>query len=139
GVDSEPAAMLCSANWIGPCADSWGDLLDSEERMKNGYWDLQVEKSGKYKIELYGWPKQTKAAFGDVLPRIDDPIPGRPVAKAMLKLGEKELTMKTSPSELSAVFTVPLKKGDKPRLQSWLYDKNGKDLGGSFFVYITKL
>ena len=47
--------------------------------------------------------------------------------------------MKTASTELCAACTVPLKKGDKPRLQSWLYDKNGKDLGGAYFVYVTKL
>jgi arylsulfatase A-like enzyme len=136
GVDSEPTAMLCSANWIGSYADSWENLLDRE--VKNGYWDLQVEKSGKYKIDLYGWPKQTGAAFGDKFTGFEH-VPGRNVAKAKLKIGEKELTMKTMPSEFGAVFTVGLKKGDKPRLQSWLYDKNGKDLGGAYFVYITKM
>jgi len=135
GVDSEPTAMLCSANWIGSYADSWGDLLG--RNVKNGYWDLQVEKSGKYKIALYGWPKQTGAAFGDKFTGIEH-VPGRRVAKARLKIGERELTMNTAPTEFSADFTVSLKKGDKPRLQSWLYDKNGKDLGGAYFVYITK-
>jgi len=135
GVDSEPTAMLCSANWIGSYADSWGNLLG--RRAKNGYWDLQVEKSGKYKIELYGWPKQTGAAFGDEFRGIKH-VPGRNVVKAKLKLGEKELTMETAPTEFSADFTVSLKKGDRPRLQSWLYDKNGKDLGGAYFVYITR-
>ena len=135
GVDSEPTAMLCSANWIGSYADSWGNLLG--RRVKNGYWDLQVEKPGKYRIELYGWPKQTKAAFGDEFTGIKH-VPGRHVSKARLRIGEKELTMETAPTELSAVATVSLKKGDRPRLQSWLYDKNGKDLGGAYFVYITR-
>jgi arylsulfatase A-like enzyme len=138
GVDSEPTAMLCSANWIGSYADSWGNLFYDEAR--NGYWDLQVERSGTYKIELYGWPKQTGAAFGDKFAGgVKDPVPGRNVAKAKLKLGEKEETTKTAPTEFSADFTVGLKKGDKPRLQSWLYDQNGKDLGGAYFVYITKV
>lgn len=136
GVDSEPTAMLCSANWIGSYADSWQNLLGI--KVKNGYWDLQVEKSGTYKIELYGWPKQTGAAFGDKFTGFTH-VPGRNVAKAKLRLGEKELTMKTAPTEFSSVCTVSLKKGDKPRLQSWLYDKNDKDLGGAYFVYITKL
>jgi len=135
-LDSEPTAMLCSANWIGSYADSWQNLLG--KAVKNGYWDLQVEKSGTYKIALYGWPKQTGAAFGDKFTGFTH-VSGRHVAKARLRIGEKELTMKTAPTELSAVFTVPLKKGDKPRLQSWLYDKNGKDLGGAYFVYVTKL
>jgi len=140
GVDSEPTAMLCSANWIGSYADSWENLLDKKEKIKNGYWDLQVEKSGKYEIALYGWPKQTGEAFGDKFTGgIDDPVPGRPVAKAKLKLGDKELELETAPTEFSANFTVALEKGEKPRLQSWLYDKNGTYLGGTYFVYITKL
>jgi hypothetical protein len=135
GVDSEPTTMLCSANWIGSYADSWQNLLRKD--VKNGYWDLQVEKSGNYEIALYGWPKQTDAAFGDKFTGFTH-VPGRPVARARLKIGENEMTMKTAPNELSAVFTLSLKKGDKPRLQSWLYDKNSKDLGGAYFVYITK-
>ncbi|MHC4086969.1 MAG: arylsulfatase [Planctomycetota bacterium] len=142
GVDSEPTTMLCSANWIGSYADSWQNLLNHENLqkrgIKNGYWDLQVEKSGKYEIALYGWPKQTDAAFGDKFTGFTH-VPGRQVAGARLKIGEKELIMKTAPTEMCAVFTLSLKKGDKPRLQSWLYDKNSKDLGGSYFVYITKL
>jgi hypothetical protein len=136
GVDTEPVAMLCSANWIGPSLDTWEDLLNKQ--IRNGYWDLQVEKSGEYDIALYGWPKQTDAAFGDEFTGFTD-VPGRPVARAKLKIGEKELTSETSPKEFSANFTVSLKKGDKPRLQSWLYDENGKDLGGAYFVYITKI
>jgi hypothetical protein len=68
GVDTEPTAMLCSANWLGSYADSWQNILnhvDLKKRgIKNGYWDLRVEKSGRYEVALYGWPKQTGAAFG---------------------------------------------------------------------------
>ena len=99
GVDSELTTMLCSANWIGSYADSWQNLLG--KAVKNGYWDLQVEKSGKYKIALYGWPKQTGAAFGDKFIGFTQ-VPGRNVARARLKIGEKKLTMKTTPTELSA-------------------------------------
>ncbi|MHC4151082.1 MAG: arylsulfatase [Planctomycetota bacterium] len=107
GVDTEPVAMLCSANWIGSYADSWGNLLG--RKVKNGYWDLQVEKSGQYEIALYGWPKQTGAAFEDEFTGFTN-VSGRPVARAKLKLGEKELTSDTSPKEFSANFTVSLKK-----------------------------
>ena len=141
GVDSEPTAMLCSANWIGSYADSWQNLRNHENLqrrgIKNGYWDLQVEKAGKYEIALYGWPKQTGAAFGDKFTGFTH-VPGRPVARAKLKVADIELTTKTSPTQMCAVFTVLLKKGDKPRLQSWLYDDEGRDLGGAYFVYIMK-
>jgi arylsulfatase len=136
GVDTEPTAMLCSANWIGSYADSWHNLL--AKAPKNGYWDLQVEKTGKYEIALYGWPKQTGAAFGDEFTGFTH-VPGRRVAEARLKIGDKELTSKTTPTELSTVFSVSLKEGEKPRLQSWLYDENNRDLGGAYFVYVTAL
>jgi len=141
GIDSEPTTMLCSANWIGSYADSWHNILNHENLqrrgIKNGYWDLRVEKSGEYEVALYGWPKEAGAAFGEEFKGIRR-VPGRPVAEAKLKIGDREMTGKTTPNERSVVFTVSLKKGDKPRLQSWFYDDEGKDLGGSYFVYIMK-
>ena len=43
-----------------------------------------------------------------------------------------------APTDPCAAFTVDLKKGDRPRLQSWFHNADGKDLGGSYFVYVTK-
>ena len=139
GVDAEPVTFLCSANWIGSYADSWHNLLHGT---KNGYWDIQVEKSGKYEIALYGWPKESGAALSAEFKNDAwgiGRIPSRAVAEAKLKLGDKEMTTKTAPDDMSVVFTVSLKKGEKPRLQSWFYDDKGKDLGGSYFVYVTEL
>jgi len=131
GVDTEPETFLCSANWIGSYADSWHNI---RRGVKNGYWDLQVEKSGKYEIEVCGWPKGSGVLPKDKLRG----IPGRPVAGAKLKIGDQKLTKKMAPSDPCATFTVDLKKGDHPRLQSWFNNANGKDLGGSYFVYVTK-
>jgi len=130
GVDSEPTAFLSSANWIGSYADSWHNLRG----VRNGYWDLQVERTGRYEIELYGWPKGCGAAMDAPFKRIR----ARAVAQAKLKIGDKEVKKKTAPGDMCASFTVALARGDKPRLQSWFYDKAGKDLGGSYFVYVTK-
>jgi len=132
GVDSEPTTFLCSANWIGSYADSWHNV---RRGVKNGYWDIQVEKSGKYEIALYGWPKGSGASLGAKFKGLN----GRAVAEAKLKLGDREMTTKTAPGEMSAAFTISLKKGRRARLQSWFYDKTGKDLGGSYFVYVTRV
>jgi len=131
GVETEPETFLCSANWIGSYADSWHNIRGG---VKNGYWDLQVEMSGKYEIEVCGWPKGSGVRPKDKLRGIN----GRPVAGAKLKIGDQELTKKMAPTDACATFTVDLKKGDKPRLQSWFNNANGKDLGGSYFVYVTK-
>jgi arylsulfatase len=131
GVETEPETFLCSANWIGSYADSWHNIRGG---VKNGYWDLQVEKSGKYEIEVCGWPKGSGVLPKDKLRGIN----GRPVAGAKLKIGDQELTKRMAPTDLCASFTVDLKKGDKPRLQSWFNNAAGKDLGGSYFVYVTK-
>jgi arylsulfatase B len=139
GVDAEPVTFLCSANWIGSYADSWHNLL---HETKNGYWDIQVEKSGKYEIALYGWPKESGATLSAEFKNDAwgiGRIPSRAVAEAKLKLGDKEMTTKTAPDDMNVVFRVSLKKGERPRLQSWFYDDKGKDLGGSYFVYVTKL
>ena len=131
GVDAEPVALLCSANWIGAYADSWHNLRGG---VKNGHWDLQVEESGDYEIALYGWPRGSGAAMNAPFKG----LPGRAVLEARLKIGDREMTKKTSPDAISVDFTVSLNKGDQPRLQSWFYSETGKDLGGSYFVYVTK-
>ena len=131
GVETEPETFLCSANWIGSYADSWHNIRGG---VKNGYWDLRVEKTGKYKIEVCGWPKGSGILPKDKLRG----IPGRPVAGARLKVGDQELTKEMAPSDMCATFTVDLKEGAEPRLQSWFNNTEGKDLGGSYFVYVTK-
>jgi len=78
------------------------------------------------------------AAFGDPFTGFTT-VPGRDVAKAVLRIGGDELTEKTAPTESCASFTVALEKGEEQGLQSWLYDKAGNDLGGAFFVDITIL
>ncbi len=131
GVDSEPETFLCSANWVGSYADSWGNL---RRGTKNGYWDLLVERSGRYTIEVFGWPKGSGAPFGARFKG----IPGRNVARARLKLGDQQLEARITPQHLKAAFTVQLKKGERRRLQTWLYGPAGKDLGGSYFVYVAR-
>jgi len=132
GVDTEPETFLCSANWIGSYADSWGNI---RRGVKNGHWDLQVEKSGDYAISLYGWPKGSGAAMNARFKGIN----GRAVAEAKLRIGDREMTKKTAPGDMNAAFTISLKKGERPRLQSWFHDAAGKNLGGSYFVYVTRL
>jgi len=135
GVAAEPETFLCSANWIGSYADSWGNGL---HRAKNGYWDLQVEKSGTYEIDLYGWPKGSDVSLSAKFPAPPSfrEIAGRPVARAKLKIGEQEFTAKTADGDTHVSFKVPLKKDARPRLQSWFSDAEGKDLGGAYFVYV---
>jgi len=145
GVDSEPVVHLRSGHWCVTHGNKFG--VDEWEQttgpgVKNGYWALQVMSSGQYKVELFGWPKESGLAFSDTFPSFEgrnERLPGRKVTKAKLKVGEKDMTTQTSPTERSADFIVSLKKGDKLCLQSWLYDANNKDLGGAYFVYVTKL
>ena len=138
GVDAEPETFLCSANWIGSYADSWGNGLHGR---LNGHWDLQVEKSGKYEIELYGWPKGSGAALDASFkaPPWSRSIRGRAVAAARLEIGDRELTRKAATGDTNVPFTVALEKGDRPRLQSWFSNAEGKDLGGAYFVYVRRL
>ena len=140
GVPTEPETFLCSANWIGSYADSWVNIR--RHGRKNGYWDLQVEESADYLVEVYGWPKDAGVAFnercqvtsaGKRMKQI-----GRPVAKVKLKVGDQELTKTVAADAEKAEFTITLTKGDKTRLQTFLSGAKGEDLGGSYFVYVTK-
>jgi len=131
GVATEPVTFLSSANWIGSYADSWHNLRGGP---KNGHWDLQVEESGEYEIALYGWPRGSGAAMNARFKG----LAGRAVIEARLKIGDREMTKRTSPDAISVDLTIALNRGDRLRLQSWFYNETGKDLGGSYFVYVTK-
>ena len=97
--------------------------------------NLQVERSGEYRVALYGWPKGSDAAMNAKFKG----IAGRAVAGARLKVGEREMTADAAPDDMCVTFTVRLTKGDRPRLQSWFRDAGGKDLGGAYFVYVDRM
>jgi arylsulfatase len=111
---------------------------------QNGAWHVQVEQSGTYEIALRRWPKEADAALTAALPEVK--IENRswvagvalPIAKARLKIGDRDESKVVSATDKEAVFNIALKAGAKLQMQSWFYDASGNELCGAYYAYVRR-
>jgi hypothetical protein len=117
----------------------------------NGFWDLEVETSGDYSMELRRWPREADAALDEALPPIElDPerhavdfglyqLPSTrtEVIRARLSVGAFDQSVAVEPGQKLVQFSVPLQAGEV-NLQTWFTEKNGTERG-AYYVYIEKI
>jgi hypothetical protein len=60
-----------------------------------------------------------------------------PIAKARLRVGGFDATVRVSATDKEAVFETRLKTG-KTQLQTWFYDAQGRELCGAFYVEVLR-
>lgn len=109
----------------------------------NGFWALEVQKTGKYTIELRRYPQESGLPISAAAPK-GEPVPGgRPyspgvplaIKKARIKAGTLQLEQEVKADDKGAIFSVSLKKG-KLDLETFLQDETGKERG-AYYVYIS--
>lgn len=114
--------------------------------LRNGYWDIEIEKEGSYKFELMRWPKEAGRGIRDSIPASTKPIPGgQPfsagkaldIDNARLQIQDFDETISVTDEMSTASFEVILKKG-KTKLRTWFTGDNDLSLG-AYWVYVTKL
>jgi hypothetical protein len=143
-VLGNPAAdpvTLTSHDWHGgDGADkTWNQHLIRQGPEANGYWTVDVEKAGRYRIELRRWPKELdlpiNAPYHDATPNRES-AKGAAVSavKARLKIGDFEKTMPVESGDKGAVFTAQLERGTA-ELQTWLFSQDGTERG-AYYVYV---
>lgn len=88
----------------------------------NGYWAVEVAKTGQYAITLRQQPEQASCAIQ--------------AASAGLKIGEAEASKPVPEGATDVVFRLDLPVG-RTRLQTWLSDKSGASRG-AFFVEVKR-
>ena len=112
----------------------------------NGYWDVEVMQSGKYKVELMRWPKEAGRSIREGIPASTIPIPGGEpfgegkaldIDHARLEIQDFESSMTISDGMISAVFFAELEKG-KTKLKTWFTGDNDLSLG-AYYVYISRI
>lgn len=123
--------------------------LDSITRTESdGYWPVDVQSAGKYRIELRRWPKEVDAAIHVNVP------PGAPVygkkeirsvpgkgfnaTKTILVFGDKTFEADVASSDKVAVFDVMLEKGNA-KLSAYFCDIPGEKRLDTFYVYVRQL
>ncbi len=133
GVPQEKITWLSSCNWTGSYADNWGNLASQKVP---GYWSLQVEKGGNYRVSMYMFHPETNAPLNGGLKQVRP----RPVTQArLLVTGEGTTTVPVEPEDTHVTFDISLKKGEQVKLEGRFLDKDGKVLSGAFYTFVQKV
>lgn len=144
GSDRENPVSLGTEDWAhwGP-----GNMYGIREGINrngppwNGPWHVLVEREGNYEISLRRWPVEADAPIPAGVPPSKGELhsfkagKALPITKARLKIANLDESQPVAQSDKAAVFTVRLPAG-KTALQTWFFDKDGKELCGAFYVYV---
>lgn len=123
---------------------AWNQQMVRRSEGGNGLWAIEVQKAGRYRIELRRYPKESKLAMSAAAPATQLP-PGfenfsqgksLSIQKAKLKVGDKTFEKPVSPADTSVIFEIDLPAGNHD-LQTWLIDANGNECG-AFYGYLRR-
>lgn len=106
---------------------------------RNGYWALDVSRTGTYDIELRRWPREANQPMrADIGTDSRFYSPGRAldIASARLQVQGQNLSKAIPEGAVSVNFRVRLEKGDT-RLQTWFLTPDGEPHSGAYYVYVT--
>jgi arylsulfatase A-like enzyme len=160
GTDHENPCRLSSLDWLAnklvPAAQPFdirglgvpvveGSLPGGRPMPQmNGFWNVEIERAGRYRICLRRWPKEADTAITAPLPEyhgVDGVFPAGkalPAAQARLKVADQDVTKDVPKQDKAIEFVVDLPAG-KTHLQTWFLDANGTELCGAFYVEVFRL
>ncbi len=142
GNEKQNPVTLSSADWSNVYCDNMGDLRTGKRI--NSFWNLLADMDGTYEVSLSRWPKEANAGLAEGVPpfmAVDGFIQAGkplPVASVRLKIGETDMTKMVQQSDKQVTFSVKLIKGTKYTMQSWMLDKDGKEISGAYFAYVQR-
>jgi len=150
GAAESRELCLNSHDWRNETCDcAWNQNLIREGMRCNGYWEIDVQQAGEYRVELRRWPKEEDRPLLAAIPGAPVPFDEMtvqsgyggghaiPIQMARLRVGEQEHTQPVTATDHSATFTLTLPTGPT-HLQSWFTEENGATLG-AYYVYIESL
>ncbi|HCC71902.1 MAG TPA: N-acetylgalactosamine-4-sulfatase, partial [Bacteroidales bacterium] len=160
GSEKAPSMVLSSHDWMevvkpdgtraaSPGGEDTPPFAHSQMRrgwQRNGYWDIEVDKPGKYRIELARWPKEAGRNITEGIPASNIEIPGGEpfgegvaldIKTARLKIQDFDDSITVTDDMKTAGFTVDLNKG-KTKLRTWFTGDEGLSLG-AYWVYISRV
>jgi len=141
GSDRENPTMLSPCDWQDVFLDQGAQIRRGDR--KNGAWNLLVEHEGQYELSLRRWPKEAATPIVSGVPEyqaVDGTYPAGvalPVAEARLRVADVDETKPVHPGDQAVTYTVNLKAG-RTQLQTWLYDAEGKEICGAYYVYVER-
>lgn len=127
-----------------PVNTQWGIAIG--DGLKNGGENfINVEKAGKYKIELSRWPFHLNRNINDKGPQFS--IGGNNIRSGSsheiefgcLSIENKETIIKKSIENSSSIsIETYLDKGEA-KLRAWFMDKNKNNICGAYYIRITNV
>lgn len=122
GNPAEPRACLHSHDWhVATQGQSpWHQNHIKRGLKSSGYWEVEVERAGRYSIELRRWPDHLDESLDAV--------------HARLRIGEIEAAQDVAEGATHATFELDLPAGPA-RLQSWLRTPEDEERG-AYYAYV---
>ena len=150
GNPAENPSRLTCHDWVCDTNPPWNQRSVREAKTTpegTGFWNIEVETAGKYRIELRRWPKESNAGVNDSLPP-GKPVPGQDAYRTMpgrrfqfvsAKLSVADLALETNfeTNAKAAIFLTDLPAG-RTQLKGLFQTTEGEDIG-AFYVYVKKL
>ncbi len=144
GNDRDNPSRLTSHDWhgAGGADATWNQKAIRQGPAANGFWAVDVERAGTYRIELRRWPREVdlplNAPYRDTKPNRET-APGKAVSvvKAKLSIAGVEESKAVNHEDKAATFTVQLPRGPA-ELHTWLYGQDGAERG-AYFVYVERM
>jgi arylsulfatase len=139
----EGETMLSAADWVDVFLDQQAQVRAAPEK-RNGAWSLNVARTGTYRFELRRYPREADLALSAAAPEqkfVDGTMRSAravPIAKAKIRVGEKESSADAEAGAKAVTFSVPLESGPTT-LQSHFYDAAGNELIGAYYVYVRRM
>jgi arylsulfatase A-like enzyme len=142
GSETVDEVLLTTHDWRNEACDcAWHQGMIREGHICNGYWEIEVVKSGRYRFELRRWPKEedreiTAGIEGDIIDWYTGGV-AIPIKSAFIKVGEIEDMQAITDKNKAIIFELRLPKG-QTHLQTWLLGIDDSNLG-AYYVYICQL
>ncbi|WP_201750147.1 arylsulfatase [Tautonia marina] len=128
GSDAENPTRLTCHDWTGAEENPpWNQTMIREGLVRNGIWNIEVDRDGVYTIELRRWPTQEPRPINDG--------PGPIAHDARVVIGELEASKPVGPEDVAITFRVELEAGPTS-LQTWFEGPEGSR--GAYFVSVRR-
>ena len=150
GNPADNPAILTAHDWMlpGETLSPWNhSAIRAQKGEPEGYWAVNVESAGRYRIDLRRWPLEADHPIAaDLPPGADVPgVPayrttpgvGFPAQTATLQIADLEKETPVAKDATHARFEIDLPAGIT-RLQGSFIAADGKRLG-SYYAIVTKL
>jgi hypothetical protein len=149
GDEAAKTVRLTTHDWRNdPVACAWNQSQVRAGLVCNGYWEVDIVVSGRYRFELRRWPREEDRAMVAGIPGPLKPFRaeiehgwggGRaiPIVSAAIRVGDYEADKPVPPDAESVAFSCELQAGET-RLQTYLTDEEGNSIG-AYYVYVERL